>query len=235
MPLTQKEINRRIKQGAALRQARSEKRKLKEAEQARLQQILETAKMKDSYSELSLQVKAAADYLKGVIESGKEPSLERIPEIVKLFVFDDDKGARQAYVMCREEYRLLILRCWHFHFGEFATLGKTAFTFWDRMLSFPEVQITGVIICSLLEYGLIFEETISILTTHKQKFLDAELGGFLNRTAKRLLRQRGVMDFTFNAIKPWTKKQIAYLEQIAEMYEVVDLRMLEDIAEDSVI
>jgi len=230
--LSKEEIELKIAQGESIRRERLERRQalsMEEEKQKILQQRIVEA---DEYHKgLRDRLQVATRYLNDVLDGRKTLEIKKIPDIIDLFKSADDLDARVAYRMCREDYQQLVIQCWRFRTGVAADLRQAAFEYWDKMLSFPEVQVTGTVILNILNSGAVYPQTLHILKHYKAKFEESELAPFISHSAKRLLRDGAYFDMKQK--KSWTPAQIDILQQIVELFRVRDNRLLEEIAEDS--
>ncbi len=230
--LSKEEIELKIAQGENKRSERLEKRQalsVEDEKQKILQQCIVEAD--DYHKGLRNRLQIATRYLHDVIEGRKVLETPQIPRIIDLFKSANDLDARVAYRMCREDYQQLVIYCWRFHAGVATALGLAAFEYWDKMVAFPEVQVTGTVILNILNSGSVYRQTLLILKHHKAKFEESELAPFIVHTAKRLLRDGGYFDGKQK--KSWTPAQIGILQEIVKLFLVQDNRILEEIAEDS--
>ncbi len=234
--LSVEEINRRKEAGAAKRAERLEKRKYLELEAEKQRLLNEKLPQADYYHQgLSKRIKAAERYLTDVIQDRQKLDADKIPEILELFNLPSMLDAALAYKMCRDEYRDLVCRCWHFGTGEEAVLRRSAFEVWNKMLFRPEIEATGWVIFNILNAGLVCAETYQVLKQHRQKYVDSGIGVFIAITCERMLKNDGFMDVRTFTVKKWTPQQVAILNDIVALFKnaQTDMRMLEEIAEDT--
>lgn len=232
--LSKEEIAHRIAAGEAIRQERAKKRELMEKAKEKENILAQSLVSVDAYHKgLKQRVAEACNYLHKVIYQREALEVRRIPEIADLFSFRDEMDLRVAYKMCREDYCRLMGYCWHFQHGKSALLGQSAFGFWNKVLTYPEVDVSGSLILGILADGQIGDHVYVILRDHFSKFVEAGMREVLFHTCKRMLKNGGMVHVITGEVKVWNERQTEILCEIAKLYENRDLRILEEMAEDS--
>lgn len=231
--LSPEEKARRIAAGEAVRKARAEKRKNFQAGEEKLNILKQPVVSADIYHKgLNKRISEASHYLHDVIFRRETLELKRLPEIVDLFSFKDELDARVAFKICRDNYCRLSGLCWHFQRGAASVLGETAFTFWNKILSFPEVCVSGTLILNVLDWGHIDMPLLTLLRNHRQKVEDSGMSQVIAFTAERYLRDGGMTQILTGDVKTWNEAQQEILREIISLFKK-DLRSLEELAEDS--
>lgn len=231
--LSPEEKARRIAAGEAVRKARAEKRKNFQAGEEKIKILKQPLVSVDIYHQgLNQRIAEASHYLHDVIFRRETLELKRIPEIVDLFSFPDEIDARVAFKMCYDNYCRLSGLCWHFQRGTAAVLGETAFNFWNKILYFPEVIVSGTLILNILDWGHIGLPLLTILKNHRQKIEDSSMSQVIVHTAERYLRDGGMTPVLTGEVKIWSEAQQDILKEIISLFKK-DLRILEEMAEDS--
>lgn len=233
--LSPEEKARRIAAGEAVRKARAEKRKqLQINKEKEKEEILKQSLVAmDAYHKgLNKQIAKASHYLHDVIYRGETLVLKKIPEIADLFNFPSELDARVAFKMCYENYCQLIGRCWHFQQGRVALLAETAITFWDKILSFPEVIADGPLVFYILETGMIGMPILMIFKKHHQKFVENSTAPIIVNICRRHLRNGGMTHILTGEVKVWNEQQQDILRQIISLFST-DLCMSEEFARNT--
>ena len=234
--LSEEEIARLKEAGAAKRAKRLEKRKKLELEAEKQRLLNEKLSRANEYQQaLSKRIKEAERYLSDVIRDQRKLDLSKIPEILEPFNLPSTVDPVWAYKMCRDEYRELVCRCWHFGTGEESILRRTAFKAWNKILFCPEIEATGWVILNILNAGLVCPETYQVLKQHRQKYVDSEISDLIALTCERMIKNGGCLDVHTFTVKKWTPEQVSILNDIVTLFKNArsDMRMLEEIAEDT--
>lgn len=226
--LSQEEKARLIEAGAAKRQERFEKRRKLKVENNNQSLVSADAFHKG----LKKRLAEMSHHLYCVIFRGEQLNMELIPQIVDLFYFQSELDACIAYKMCEEDYQRLITKCWYFQRGKSAVLSKTAFEFWDKVLSFPEIRPGGTVILNILAAGQINELTFEILKKYHKKFEVDGVVPVIANQCEKFLKDGGVKLPLSDEAKLWNDEQKSMLQELVQLYRGFDTRTLEEIAED---